>query len=85
MISRADFEKDFVWGVAASAFQNIQIYHNNVKAILEERSFLLDKLQSLSIVKKIHHTDANFILFVIPKAQLIYKTMADAGVVCRFR
>jgi histidinol-phosphate/aromatic aminotransferase/cobyric acid decarboxylase-like protein len=37
------------------------------------------------MVKKIHHTDANFILFVIPKAQDIYKNMADRGVVCRYR
>lgn len=55
--------------------------------ILEERNFLLDGLRRLqpNLIQKIHPTDANFILFVIPKAQEIYKRMADAGIVCRYR
>ena len=55
--------------------------------ILEERNFLLDGLRLLqpNLIQKIHPTDANFILFVIPRAQEIYKRMADAGIVCRYR
>ena len=34
---------------------------------------------------KIYASDANFILFRIRKAKEIYKTMADRGVVCRYR
>ena len=60
-------------------------YKQNVQVLLNERTFLVDRLAALSIVKKIHHTDANFILFVVPKAQDIYKTMADSGLVCRYR
>ena len=72
--------------VAASAFQNLSMFHGNVTAILSERDFLLDGLKAMMpMIKKIHHTDANFILFVIPKAQELYKTMADRGVVCRYR
>ena len=55
--------------VAASAFQNLSMFHGNVTAILSERDFLLDGLKAMMpMIKKIHHTDANFILFVIPKA-----------------
>eukprot|EP01038_Epipyxis_sp_PR26KG_P007502 gene7502-10221_t len=71
--------------VASTALNNLDLYNKNVELILEERKFLLQGLSSFSIVKKIHHTDANFILFVIPKAQQIYKAMADNGIVCRFR
>jgi histidinol-phosphate aminotransferase len=72
--------------VAASAFQNLALYRTNIDSILKERNFLLDGLKAMMPrIKKIHHTDANFILFVIPKAQSIYKVMADRGVVCRYR
>lgn len=72
--------------VAASAFQNLSIFRGNVTSILSERDFLLEGLKAMTpIIRKIHHTDANFILFVIPKAQEIYKTMADRGIVCRYR
>ena len=72
--------------VAASAFQNLSVFRNNVISILSERDFLLDGLKAMMpMIKKIHHTDANFILFVIPKAQEIYKIMADRGIVCRYR
>mmetsp|Transcript_22825 Transcript_22825/g.23055 ORF Transcript_22825/g.23055 Transcript_22825/m.23055 type:complete len:366 (-) Transcript_22825:163-1260(-) len=71
--------------VVKDAFQNLDTFRLNVTSILHERAFLLSQLEKLSIVKKIHHSDANFILFVIPQAQLIYKNMADRGVVCRYR
>lgn len=70
---------------ALSLFEDLSKYRANVSALLAERQFLEQKLSELSIVKKIHHSDANFILFVIPQAQLLYKTMADRGIVCRYR
>jgi histidinol-phosphate aminotransferase len=72
--------------VAVAAFKNLDLYRSNVAALLLERNFLLDGLKAMMPrIKKIHHSDANFILFVIPKAETIYKIMADRGVVCRFR
>ena len=71
--------------VAAKALSDLTTYQNNIKMLLSEREFILTELAKLPIVKKIHHTDANFVMFVIPKAQQIYKTMADRGIVCRFR
>jgi len=71
--------------VVSNAFQNIHVLEQNIAYLLQEREFLRSTLESLSIVKKIHHSDANFLLFVIPQAQAIYKIMADNGIVCRFR
>lgn len=71
--------------VASRALDDMELYHSNLRIIFQEREFLLSELQKLSYVKKIHHTDANFIMFVIPRAAEIYKIMADEGVVCRFR
>lgn len=71
--------------VAASAFSDLTLYRTNVQTLLSERAYLLEKLGTLSIVTKIHHTDANFILFAVDMAQEVYKAMADAGIVCRYR
>lgn len=71
--------------VALSAYSDLSIYQDNINKILLERQYLLEKMSQLTIIKKIFHTDANFILFVIPCAQQIYKQMADDGIVCRYR
>lgn len=73
--------------VAHRALDDLSLYRSNVELILSERSYLLEALKKLcpALVKQIHHTDANFILFSVPRAQEIYKTMADSGVVCRYR
>jgi histidinol-phosphate aminotransferase len=71
--------------VAKDALTNMNLFQSNVQTILNERKRLVQNLSSLSFVKTIHHSDANFILFVIPNAMLIYKIMADRGVVCRYR
>ena len=71
--------------VAHKAFSDLSAFRQNVQSLLEERAYLFEALRAIPMVKHIHHSDANFILFVIPKAQEIYKHMADHGVVCRFR
>jgi len=71
--------------VAFDAFRNLDRFRANVATLLAERDFLVQGLKAMPAVKKIHHSDANFILFVIPKSQQLYKGMADAGVVCRYR
>lgn len=71
--------------VASDAFRNLERFRSNVSTLLTERAFLMEGLGAMSVVKKIHPSDANFILFVIPKALQLYKSMADAGIVCRYR
>jgi histidinol-phosphate aminotransferase len=73
--------------MAHKAFEkeNLAVLNKNVKDILKEKERVVEALQGLDVVKKIHPSDTNFILFEVPKAQEIYKDMAQAGVVARFR
>lgn len=71
--------------VALKALQAIDQVRANIDLILQERTRLIHALENLPFVRKVHHADANFILFEVPFAQEIYKTMADRGVVCRYR
>ena len=43
------------------------------------------ELEKFTAVKKIYHSDANFILFEIANNKQLYLNMADKGVVCRYR
>ena len=57
----------------------------NITTLLQERAFLYEQLAKMPVVKKLHDSDANFFLMVVPRAQEVYKRMADRGVVTRFR
>lgn len=70
---------------AQGAFRNLELMRTNVKTILEERERVVKALATFSFVKHIHPSDTNFLLVKIPKAKEVYKTMADSGVVIRFR
>lgn len=64
--------------VALGAVQDMSTFQTNVELLLSERAFLLEQLAALRIVKKIHHTDANFILFMIPKVRdVVLQVMAN--------
>eukprot|EP01039_Chlorochromonas_danica_P005800 gene5800-6388_t len=71
--------------VAKSAFGNLELFVQNRDYLLGERDFLEEELKKISVVKKVYPSDANFILFVLPRALEVYKIMADRGVVCRYR
>lgn len=70
---------------ALNAMKNIPVMQAFVKALNNERSWLINELGKLPAVKKIHPSDSNFLLIVIDQAYQIYKTMADTGVVIRYR
>jgi len=72
--------------VAMNAMSSIQTLEKNIAGILEQRAIVAKKLEELDFVQKVYPSDANFLLFrVAEKANALYKTMADAGVVTRFR
>jgi histidinol-phosphate aminotransferase len=72
--------------VALNAMKSISILEQNIVGILEQRILVAKQLQALDFVVKVYPSDANFLLFRVPhKANELYKTMADAGVVTRFR
>ncbi|KAL3916019.1 MAG: hypothetical protein SGILL_005366 [Bacillariaceae sp.] len=73
--------------VAINAMQSIETLEKHVKETLEQRAVVKSRLEVLAdIVVKVYPSDSNFLLFrVKDKALELYKTMADKGVVTRFR
>mmetsp|Transcript_4247 Transcript_4247/g.7796 ORF Transcript_4247/g.7796 Transcript_4247/m.7796 type:complete len:429 (-) Transcript_4247:1045-2331(-) len=73
--------------VAINAMKSIDTLEKNVKDTLAQREIVKTKLEALAdIVVKVYPSDSNFLLFrVKDKALELYKTMADKGVVTRFR
>jgi histidinol-phosphate aminotransferase len=56
-----------------------------VSAIISERERLVKSLERFSFVKKIHPTDANFVLVKVADAERIYKHLLDEKIVVRNR
>jgi histidinol-phosphate aminotransferase len=72
--------------VAINAMKSIPTLEKNIAALLAQRKVVAAQLESLDFVVKVFPSDANFLLFQLKdKALEMYKTMADAGVVTRFR
>lgn len=70
---------------ALKAMDNLPVMRAFVKALNNERAWLRRALETVPGVRKIHPSDSNFLLVVIDNAQYLYKTMADTGVVIRYR
>lgn len=70
---------------ALKAMDNLPVMRAFVKALNNERAWLRQALETVPAVRKIHPSDSNFLLVVIDNAMHIYKTMADTGVVIRYR
>jgi histidinol-phosphate aminotransferase len=73
--------------VAINALKSTDILEKHVNETLEQRAIVKQKLEGLTnIVVKVYPSDANFLLFrVRDKAFELYRTMAENGVVTRFR
>ena len=72
--------------VAINALKNIGTLDKNVKVLLEERTKLTKGLEALEFVVKVYPSDANFLLVRLKKnSRMIYKSMADNGIVVRYR
>jgi histidinol-phosphate aminotransferase len=69
---------------AIKTLEHTHRMQENVAYILEERHRLEQELKAMDGVV-LFPSDANFLLFRVAKAQEIYKEMADAGVVARYR
>eukprot|EP00592_Proboscia_alata_P014447 CAMPEP_0194393684 /NCGR_PEP_ID=MMETSP0174-20130528/123434_1 /TAXON_ID=216777 /ORGANISM="Proboscia alata, Strain PI-D3" /LENGTH=190 /DNA_ID=CAMNT_0039189395 /DNA_START=280 /DNA_END=853 /DNA_ORIENTATION=- len=69
-----------------NALKNIPTLETNIGILLKEREVLMTKLNALEFVTKVYPSDANFVLFRVEKlAQELYVTMANRGIVTRFR
>jgi len=72
--------------VAVNAMKSIPTLKEKMAKVLEQRSVLSKSLKELSFVREVFHSDCNFVLFRLKgHAKEIYKTMADKGVVTRYR
>jgi len=56
-----------------------------VKMILKEREPFAEELKTLSIVEKVYHSDANFLLVKVKDANKTYRFLTDRGIVVRNR
>jgi histidinol-phosphate aminotransferase len=71
--------------VALRALEQKETLRTSVDLLNLEREKVARALADIPAVKKVHPSDSNFILAVVDNAYSVYKTMADAGVVIRYR
>ena len=72
--------------VAINAMKSVATLEQNVANLLAQRLVVASKLEALDFVVKVHESDSNFLLFQVKdKALELYTTMANSGVVTRFR
>ncbi len=67
------------------SLNNLEVFNENVAAILKERESLKQKLASLKIVNKIYPSDANFLLVEVSNANETYQYLIDEKVIIRNR
>ncbi len=58
---------------------------NEVDMILIERNRLIEEISAISFVKKIYHSDANFVLVKVDNANQRYEELLKEGIVIRNR
>lgn len=71
--------------VALEAFQNPEQKQEYVKRILEEKAWLQNALQQLSLVERIYPSDANFLLVKMHNAHQVYEYLSQHAIVVRDR
>jgi hypothetical protein len=71
--------------VAQEAYSNLPLLAEAVQKVLAERTKLEAALKALPYVRRVIPSDANFLMFAVDNAPIVYKRMADAGVVIRDR
>ena len=70
---------------AIKGFSFLEEMQRKVDEIKSERATIVDQLNAIPQIEKVFPSDANFLLFRINDAQLVYKKMADQGVIIRYR
>lgn len=72
--------------VALNAMKNIKYLEKNIKTLLDQREFVAKELEKLDFVVKVYPSDSNFLLVRLKQlSKEVYKSMADNGIVVRFR
>jgi histidinol-phosphate aminotransferase len=71
--------------IALKALANIEQVNEWIKITVAERENLSKQLEELSLVKKVHPSDANFILVEVAEPLKIYETLVEQGIIVRDR
>lgn len=56
-----------------------------VRTLLNQRRYLIEKLQELPLVQKVYPTDANFVLVKVHDANAVYTHLVNKGIIVRNR
>jgi histidinol-phosphate aminotransferase len=71
---------------ALAAVEQIDALQKNIQSVWNERAIIAEALGQMDFVTKVYPSDSNFLLFRLKQnAKVVYKQMADRGVVTRFR
>jgi histidinol-phosphate aminotransferase len=70
---------------AIHVLENIEVYQEDLKLILEEKERLITELQELHLVKKIYPSDANFLLVEVDNADELYTRLVRQKIITRNR
>lgn len=71
--------------IALAALENVAVKNEQVESIIQERNYLMEKLNQFSFVSKVFPSDANFILTQVNDAQLCYDYLLELGIIVRNR
>ena len=70
---------------ASKALDNFEEKNEQVDVILSERTLLIDELNTISAIKHIYPSDANFLLVKIDNASHIYNKLVTQLIIVRNR
>lgn len=70
---------------AIKAIQAKKVFEKNKNLIIEERKNLCKKLSISIIIKKVYHSDANFILIEVQNANTLYQYLVAQKIIVRNR
>lgn len=70
---------------ALRALQELPAMRRTVRAIIQEREQLTFRLAEATVVEKIYPSSANFLLVRFADARMVYRTLAQRGIVVRDR
>ena len=71
--------------LALEALNNVQEVNDMIREIVNERILLEKSLPELAVVRKVHPSDANFLLVEVTQPVTIYRYLLTKGIVVRDR
>jgi len=70
---------------ALANLKNMELYRNHLKVVIAEREKMMKELRKISIVKRIHASQTNFILIEVADSNAVINSLLDKNIVVRNR